>query len=256
MRYVGGKSKIAGQIAETILATTYDRATYLEPFVGGGSVLAKLAPHFAQTLAGDTHEDLILMWSELRKGWEPPAVSYERYQELRYADEASAERGFAGFGGSFGGRWFEGFARGGFNGTTPRNHQAESARAVTKIRDAIASAKVDFQQRDYRTWPTDCNGRHVIYCDPPYAGSLHDYKPGAFNTAEFWDHVSQWSADGHDVFVSEYNAPEGWVSIWSAHKRQSLIIGSSERGIRTEHLWVRKDSRAHQLHEQRLLVAV
>jgi len=239
MRYVGGKSKIAGQIAEVILASTPHRHLYLEPFVGGGSVLAKMAPHFEQTLAGDAHEDLMLMWQSVREGWVPPAVTKERYQELRYSTEPSAERGFAGFGGSFGGRWFEGFAQGGFNGTTPRNHQAESSRAVMRIAEAIKDSNVYFDQRDYRSWPTDCDGPHVIYCDPPYAGSLHDYKPGSFDTAAFWEQAARWADEGHAVFVSEYAAPEGWESIWSAQKRQSLIVGSSPRDIRTEHLWVR-----------------
>ncbi len=235
MRYVGGKSKIAEQIATTILAHTDLRESYLEPFVGGGSVLAKMAPHFGQVFAGDAHEDLILMWQAAQSGWIPPDITYERYQELRYAAEPSAERGFAGFGGSFGGRWFEGFARGGFNGSTPRNHQAESSRAVVKIVNTIAPSSVTFDVKDYRDW--SMSGPHVIYCDPPYAGSLHDYKPGAFDTQEFWDHAARWADSGHEVFVSEYAAPEGWVSIWSAEKRQSLIVGSSERGMRTEHLW-------------------
>lgn len=239
MRYVGGKSKIAKQLTEVMTALTANRETYLEPFVGGGSVLARMAPHFRQALAGDAHEDLILMWQAVQDGWVPPAVTYERYQQLRYSEEPSAERGFAGFGGSFGGRWFEGFARGGFNGDVPRNHQAESSRAVMKITEALAEANVFFQHRDYRSWPTECGGKHVIYCDPPYAGSAHDYKTGVFDTDEFWAQASAWVDEGHDVFVSEYAAPDGWVSVWSAQKRQSLIVGSSERELRTEHLWVR-----------------
>lgn len=239
MRYVGGKSKIASRIAGAILGATDTRDLYLEPFVGGGSVLAKLAPHFKQSLAGDAHEDLILMWNEVQRGWEPPAVIRERYQELRYDSNPSAERGFAGFGGSFGGRWFEGFARGGYNADgTARNHQAESVRAVTRIRDAIAGSAVSFQWRDYRTWPTEDAPVHVIYCDPPYAGSLHDYKSGAFSTEEFWDHAQHWAEGGHHVFVSEYKAPDGWVSIWEGAKRQSLVVGSSPRDMRTERLFV------------------
>lgn len=237
MRYVGGKSKIAGRIATAILENSTSSGLYIEPFVGGGSVLAKLAPYFDRTIAADAHEDLILMWQAVQMGWIPPAVTYERYQELRYSGEASAERGFAGFGGSFGGRWFEGFARGGFNGDTPRNHQAESSRAVMKINSAISGSQVAFIHSDYRNLPIG-NEPAVIYCDPPYAGSLHDYNPGAFDTEQFWSHAKDWTAQGHEVFVSEYVAPPGWTSIWSAPKRQSLVVGSSEREIRTEHLWV------------------
>lgn len=252
MRYVGGKSKIAGRIASAILQNSTSRDTYLEPFVGGGSVLAKIAPHFRRTLAGDASEDLILMWLAVREGWVPPAVTYERYQELRYSRTPSAERGFAGFGGSFGGRWFGGFARGGYNSDgTPRNHQAESSRAVMRIADAIRDSDVQFECRDYRSWQAEPNERFVIYCDPPYAVSLQDYyKPGAFDSVEFWDHAAQWAESGHEVFVSEYTAPEGWVSIWSARKRQSLIVGSSERDVRVEHLWVREGTQVAMRWEQ------
>lgn len=236
MRYVGGKSKIARNIASVILENTSNRSLYLEPFIGGGSVLARIAPHFAQSLAGDAHEDLILMWQAAINGWVPEPTTYERYQELRYSRIPSAERGFAGFGGSFGGRWFEGFARGGFNGNTPRNHQAESSRAVARIAEAVSGVGTSFECRDYRSWELN-DGGHVVYCDPPYAGSLHDYKTGAFDTEEFWDYAARWSKSGNDVFVSEYVAPPGWVSVWSAQKRQSLVIGSLERGMRTEHLW-------------------
>lgn len=237
MRYVGGKSKVAARIAETILSSTSERTVYVEPFVGGGSVLAKLAPHFNLALAGDAQPDLILMWQAIQAGWQPPEITFERYQELRH-EAPSAERGFAGFGGSFGGKWFGGFARGGFNGDKPRNHQAESARAVMRIAKALEESQVEFHLRDYRSWTLDPTVRHVIYCDPPYADSTIDYDPGAFDTAAFWNQAAQWAREGNDVFVSEYRAPEGWVSVWSAPKRQSLVIGSGERDIRTEHLWM------------------
>jgi site-specific DNA-adenine methylase len=109
---------------------------------------------------------------------------------------------------------------------------------VLKIRDAIAGSDVTFQHRDYRKWLTDCDQPHVIYCDPPYDGSLHDYKPGAFNTEEFWEQAREWSESGHSVFVSEYVAPDGWIPIWEGAKRQSLIVGSSPRDIRTERLFM------------------
>ena len=46
MRYLGGKTRLAKHIAEAILTDTDSRSTYIEPMVGGGSVLAEMSPHF------------------------------------------------------------------------------------------------------------------------------------------------------------------------------------------------------------------
>lgn len=237
MRYVGGKGRIAKALAETIRANTVAETIY-EPFMGGGAMTAALAPHFDEVLAGDAHEDIALMWQAVLNGWVPPAVTYERYQELRYTDTPSAERGFAGSGGSFGGRWFEGFARGGLSADgTPRNHQAESVRAVIRDRDKMRLGRVSVFHKGYQAWPLDCVGSAAIYCDPPYAASASAKRYAVdFDSAEFWEWAQAQSAQ-HDVFVSEYEAPAGWVPIWEGAKRQSLVIGSGNREMRVERLF-------------------
>lgn len=240
MRYVGGKGKIAKNIAREIAVHTQHRTIY-EPFMGGGAMTAALAPQFDEVIAGDAHEDIALMWRAVLDGWEPYPVDYEEYQQLRYSDTPSPIRGFAGAGCSFGGRWFGGFARGGTNADgTPRNHQAESARAVLRDRDKMLAGNVSVFHKGYQAWPWDCIQPSAIYCDPPYSRSLGAklYQENNFDTAEFWDWANDMS-ENHDVFVSEYEAPDGWVPIWEATKRQSLVIGSGDRGMRTERLYVR-----------------
>lgn len=237
MRYVGGKGKIAKSLAEVIRDNT-DATTICEPFMGGGAMTAALAPLFDEVLAGDAHEDIVLMWQAVLDGWVPPAVTYERYQELRYSDEPSAERGFAGSGGSFGGRWFAGFARGGQNADgTPRNHQEESVRAVIRDRDNMKRGRVSVYHKPYQSWDLDCDEPVAIYCDPPYAVSSKSKQYAVdFDSAEFWAWAEKQSQK-HDVFVSEYEAPEGWVPIWEKAKRQSLVIGSGNREMRVERLF-------------------
>lgn len=162
MRYVGGKSRIAGQIVQRVLENTESREVYYEPFVGGGSVLTRMVPHFKRTVAADSSEDLILMWRALQEGWRPPeALDEEEYRELRNA-EPSALRGFAGYGCSFGGKWFGGFARAGAG--YPRNPQSESYRAVVKDAEAIDGHEVVFVHADYRQF--DPPEGAVVYCDP------------------------------------------------------------------------------------------
>lgn len=212
MRYMGGKSRISKALSEVILAHTDKRKVYVEPFVGGGAMAEKMAPHFETVILNDLHEDLMLMWDAvLNKGWIPPTeVSYEQYQELRNA-EPSALRGFAGFGGSFGGKWFGGYARGGNNSDgTPRNYQAESKRNLLK--QATKIGKAICVQGSYTSLPP-VNTAPVIYCDPPYADTT-GYSLDGFPHKEFWVKAQQWAEAGADVFVSEYQAPEGWEAIW------------------------------------------
>lgn len=244
MRYMGGKGRIAKDLSQIVLSRSTSREVYLEPFVGGGAMAAKMGQHFEQAIYSDIHYDLMLMWDAvLNGGWVPPTVvSYEQYQELRYATESSALRGFVGFGGSFGGRWFEGYARGGYNANgTPRNHQGESARAVIK------DSKTMRGQQETLVFCSDALklkvvGNEVIYCDPPYANTKNYSKTAGFDHEKFWKAAQEWSESGAEVYVSEYAAPQGWTEVWSKPLRSSVRVGSEERHIATEKLFMWADT--------------
>ena len=233
MRYVGGKTKIAKAIADVIRQST-KAEVIVEPFIGGGSMTEQLSKRFSRVLASDNHKDIALLWQRVVDGWLPPEIISEReYYELMHS-KPSALRGFVGTGGSFGGKWFAGYARGGFNSNgNPRNHQAESARAVSRIAKVI-SVNTTVLHSDYR----DVEIPHgaAIYCDPPYADTL-GYN-STFSTEEFWNWASE-KSDSHDVFISEYRAPDDWVEIWNKAKRQSVTLPSQGREIRIERLFKR-----------------
>ena len=75
----------------------------------------------------------------------------------------------------------------------------------------------------------------VIYCDPPYRATM-GYGV-SFDSDRFWS----WAGEASrvcDVYVSEYDAPDGWVSIWSKPKRQSVARPDQGRNLRTENLFV------------------
>lgn len=239
MRYMGGKGRVAKRIAETILAQTPDNSgTYWEPFVGGGAMASRMGHHFNTANYSDIHPDLMLMWQALHDGWEPPTiVTYDEYQQFRYSTEPSALRGLVGFGGSFGGRWFEGYARGGNNADgTPRNHQAESARAVLKdIAGMRAVESTTFSCGDaLLIEPADGD---VVYCDPPYAGTTNYSRTDRLDHDKFWATAEEWASNGSHVFVSEYSAPAGWECIWEQPLRSSVRVGSADRHIATERLF-------------------
>lgn len=232
MRYVGSKLRLGTKIADYVRFAANGRPSYLEPFIGGANSFTKCAPFFEESWAGDSHPDLALMWEAVRIGWRPPMnVDEETYRALRSA-APSALRGFVGFGCSFGGKWFGGYARGGENKDGPRNHSAESARAV--IRDALGFGTArEVRNCSYLDWSPGSGW--VVYCDPPYAGTL-DYG-SEFDHDQFWHTARSWAANGAIVFVSEYSAPADVPLLDQFEHRMSVAL-TGDRRTTTEKLFV------------------
>jgi len=233
MQYLGGKSRIAKQIAATILASTDDRSTYVEPFVGAGSVAVQLAPHFERSYLSDASPDLIELWRALALNWTPPdTVSPEEYAGLRNAP-VSALRGFVGYGCSFGGKWFGGYARhaSGCCKTPGKTYASHSAGSLVAKVKRLGSA--DFVCLDYRDVYVPRGA--VVYCDPPYRGTTKYARLANFDSDDFWAWATRQSCHA-TVYVSEYAAPEGWCAVWGSQVNVS-IHRDRNAGVATEHLW-------------------
>lgn len=78
----------------------------------------------------------------------------------------------------------------------------------------------------------------VVYCDPPYQGTGASYNNG-FDNDKFWEWVR---TRNYPVYVSEYNAPEDFVSIWSKKKRKLGAGGLSgyTGNEAIEHLYIHR----------------
>ena len=74
----------------------------------------------------------------------------------------------------------------------------------------------------------------VVYCDPPYANT---YKYTVdFDSEGFW----QWCRTRNfPVYISEYRAPEDFISVWSKEKRR-LFSSSNLSANAIEHLFLHK----------------
>src|SRR5688572_13255602 len=110
MMYKGGKSMIAKDIAVELVKNGFEN--YYEPFLGSAAVAVAISELVdVPMFLSDNHPDLILMWNDLKQGWIPPDfVSKEEHHQLKY-EEPSALRGFVGFGMSFGGDFYHGYAQ-------------------------------------------------------------------------------------------------------------------------------------------------
>lgn len=76
----------------------------------------------------------------------------------------------------------------------------------------------------------------IIYCDPPYAGvTKYAY---SIDHEKFWAWCRERVAEGHNVFVSEYNATDDFVCVWEREARVCVDPGTSKQA--TEKLFIHK----------------
>lgn len=232
MQFTGGKHYLKRKLQAAILGHTTRRGPYFEPFVGGANSFEVLAPHFSSSHASDVHEDLILLYKAVASGWGPPhSIDESTYQSLRHA-APSALRAFVGFGVSFGGKWFGGYAR--TNPGTRRNYAAGSAQRLLDIRYILAASSIKHCSYERISPPSDS----IVYCDPPYRGTLEYGGVEPFDSDKFWNVAREWAQGGVCVFVSEYAAPTGWRSIMDHDALLHVKRTSSKRERRTKRLFV------------------
>lgn len=220
MQYMGGKARVAARLAPVIIERI--KATgaqvYWEPFLGGANMFTRIVPHVQTAIGSDVMPDLIMMWRAVQRGWLPPdSITREQYAALRHA-EPSALRAFVGFGCSFGGKWFGGYAT-----------QRDRGRGVTEVQGAsfrAVAAQAPIMQRahvallDYRS--ARPRPSWIIYCDPPYSNTTTYGGADAWDAALFWKTAEGWARSGCHVLVSEYAAPDGWRCVWEGSTRSSL----------------------------------
>jgi DNA adenine methylase len=192
----------------------------VEPFVGAAKVLAHVRS--PRRIASDIQPGLIAMWRALANGWTPPRdVTEAEYIAVRERyDLTDPLTTFVGYGCSFGGKWFAGYARGTRRGTT-QNYARLAARALARIQGALAG--VEWHCGDYREAPVPYGS--VVYADPPYAGTT-GFRTGEFNSEEFWEHCRMLSTKrAARVYVSEFAAPADFECVWSLDTFHNLGSG-------------------------------
>lgn len=225
MKYMGSKARHAKEMLPIILADRKPGQWYVEPFVGGANMIDKVN---GPRIGNDTHPHLIALLKAVSDGWVPPTVvSEDEYRLANASRTVDAITGFIGFGCSYSGKWFGGYARGNDTNGAPRNYAAESSRNLMKQAKRLHG--VQFHCGSYAELNIPPNS--IIYCDPPYAGTTK-YATGEFDHAAFWKWCDQRYEEGHTIFVSEYNAPDHWKCVWSKGVNNTLTKDTgSKKGI-------------------------
>lgn len=227
MKYVGSKNRLSKELAPIIQSyITDETVAYIEPFVGGANMIDKIKHH--TKIGSDLHKELIALHNYNKNTFKflPTTISEEEYNRVK----ANRDRyepwyvGLVGFCGSFGAKYFGGYARAyKHDGVTLRDVPNEAIRNLQKqspnIQDIIFECKsfLDYNPKEYK----NC----VFYLDPPYRKTL-SYSTGGFPYEEF-DNWAIALAKNNTVLISEYYLPEdNFECIWS----KDVKVGISAQG--------------------------
>ena len=225
MKYMGSKRRIAKHILPIMLAERQKDQYWVEPFVGGANIIDKVS---GNRIGNDINKYLISLLKAVQSGWTPPTeISEEFYKEVKENKDKYPEEvvGFVGFLCSFGGRWFEGYAR----DKTGCNYADRGNRSLLKQASNIKD--VIFECGSYEEMVIPNNS--IIYCDPPYANTKSYLKK--FDHEKFFEWCRAKRNEGHTVFLSEYSAPEDFECILSIES--TTFLNKNKRLKKVEKLF-------------------
>ncbi len=217
MRYLGGKSKIAKQIA----AVVAPKGLWWEPFCGGLAVSRELVS-FGPGLVSDANEALIFLYRAVRAGWIPPEyVSRDEWEAAKTLPNSNPMKAFAGVGCSYLGMWFKGYedvdvrtvASGPQAGRSFTQRRARAAKECL-LADIPRLSQCDLEVLSFFDISPVRSELETIYCDPPYAGTLGYDATAPFDHCLFWEQCRRWAELGVRVFVSELSCSVRAEVVW------------------------------------------
>lgn len=222
MKYLGSKSRIVKEILPLILADRKEGQYFVEPFCGGCNVTAEVS---GNRIANDYNQYLIAMFEGLLSGAAyPEKINRELYNDVRACFRSGSDKydigfiGWVGFMASYNGRFFDG----GYSGAVVDAKGNTRDYISEQIKNTMAQTPnlhgVEFSTGDYRS--LQIPGESIIYCDPPYKDTK-GYTVG-LKYDEFWQWCRERVYDGHKVYISEYQAPDDFITIWEKPLRNNM----------------------------------
>lgn len=221
---MGSKNRIAKHLLPIILKDRKPNQWYVEPFVGGANMIDKVE---GNRIGADSNKYVIEALRYIRDFKTP--VSNSEFTEQDYKNAASHYRNgfkitpaecYALIAFSFGAKWLGGWSRGKNSKGGQRDYVSEQHKASEKQRPLLQGVNLIPSSYSELDIP-DCS---IVYCDPPYANTTK-YKDD-FNHDEFWQWCRDKVKEGHQVFISEYNAPDDFICVW----QQELNVSVAKDG--------------------------
>ena len=236
MIYMGSKKRLSKELVPIIQNyITENTVGYIEPFVGGANIIDKIKCD--NRYGFDSHKQLIELFIKLQNDIDgiPNEIPYEEYMEVKNNKENYEDwyLGLVGFLGSFGAKYFGGYARHNKDDFTEQI-QRGSIKNLKKQYDDLKDVK--FECKDFREIK-DIKG-YVIYCDPPYKGATK-YSTKEFPYDEFYNWCREMSKD-NVVLISEYIMPEDFKCIWQKDNKINFDSNRINANSKIEKLFIIK----------------
>jgi DNA adenine methylase len=240
MRYFGGKQRISKPLSEFINSQLKEGQPFIDAFCGSCNIISKIGTNRTR-IANDKHKYLIAMWKGLQEGWVPPTkITKEVYYQAKGAkDINSALTGFAGFGSSFAGKWFGGYAHldkrtGAWYSEASRNSLLRKFKTLTDVTFLNNSV-----------FDLEIPKGSLVYCDIPYKDTTPYCKKevGVFDHESFYRWCKVKIKDGCVVYVSEYlqNVPEDATVVWTHKSKKDIRDKNGVQQPTTEVLFTWED---------------
>lgn len=224
MQYVGSKNKLSKDLAPIIQSyITEDTKGYLEPFVGGANMIDKIKHH--NKIGCDIHKELIALLQYAQENELPDTITEDEYTTVKNnrSDYEEWYVGLVGFCGSFGAKYFGGFARRYNKDGTLFDVPRQAINSLRRQSRLDNFKNIKFTNDNFLDLPKDKIKGYVIYCDIPYKGTTK-YKTEEFPYEEFYEWCKEMSIH-NTVLISEYNMPDDFECIWEKELKTSLGSG-------------------------------
>lgn len=224
MKYKGSKARFADEITNILRSIRVEGQWFVDLFCGACSIVERMQH---KRIANDLNPYIYALMQAIQIGWIPPSdVSFQDYIRIKEFPASDYIKGFVGFSCSWGGKFFDGYAK---DSDGIRNYADESKRSLLLQRDKLQ--RIVFCNLDYQS--VFLPPQSLIYCDPPYEDTS-DYETN-FNHKVFWNWCNEMNDKGHIVLVSEYQAPDDWKCIWS-----QITVNNLNNKLVIEKLWRKK----------------
>jgi len=243
MAYLGGKSKSAEHILDVLNNSIFDDYDYIEPFCGYCHILRRVINKKTYTIS-DNNELLIVLLKHIQQNkGKHETVNKEEYLELRKNPKSNIlKAAYAAFCYSYNGKYFGGYV----DKYKDRDYPNERKAYYDLLHDNETFKMSKIHHTDYNKY-SNVKGK-LIYCDPPYENTTEYHS--AFDSTKFWNFIRKLSRYNY-VFVSEYAAPDDFISIREKNKKSS-VSGRGATMKRREKLYVHR-SRISDAHIKKIL---
>lgn len=239
MKYMGSKNRIAKEILPLILKNRKENQYYIEPFVGGANVIDKVD---GLRIGLDVNKYLIALFKGLQNNedliLDIPKELYNKARDqfnletqnikIENKEFNDFQLGWIGYMGSANGRFFDGGYSGiskTSNGGT-RNYIEESIKNILKQKNNLNG--INFFHSSYENFNYPKNS--IIYCDIPYQNTKQYKFSRDFNYDKFWDWARAMKKNEHEIYISEYNAPDDFICVWEKEVKSSLSANGINGG--------------------------